>query len=160
MKKTAVSLLCCALICAAPVSASAAAPDSYSENAVLSTSVPLDHLIRFRVTGNVEFKLDGKTGSEFTVGRQSEPLLEIIPKAGEKITSVTVNGEDMTDKLENNSYRFPPVYEDKEIIVEVKTENTAEPNSSPKTGAIGGTTLAAAALLGAVVFAKMRKTEN
>lgn len=165
MKKLTAFLLCVFLLSAFSVTAFAddiapAPPDT--RKAVVSTVVPDDHTITFKVYGNVEFKLNGEKGDTFKVPRLSEPVLELFPAENQKITSITVNGEDHMDKFTDLKYTFPPIYEDKELIVQVETEEIPQPdpNPNPKTGIVGGISIGALLLLAAFGVVGRKRTNN
>ncbi len=141
MKKAAVFLLCFSMLFTGALAAYA--DDENVNNAPgnvrIETEVPDSHRFTVKVEGNVTFRLNGKEGTLFVVERLSEPELEIIPNEGERVTKVTINGEDMTDQFVDGKYKFPPVYQDEYIEVTVITEaiptDTSEPDSSPDSDA-------------------------
>ena len=61
----------------------------------------------------------------FTVERLSQPVIEIKLPDGQEIVKVTLNGEDITDKISNGKYTLPPVYEDKRLVIDTKPAQTA-----------------------------------
>ena len=137
MKKIAVFLLCLSMLSASAVTAYAEENDANTApgEATIGTEVPDSHKITVTVTGNADVTLDGKSGTKFEVERLSEPTLEIKAKDGEKITKVTLNGEDITDQLVDGKYTLPPIYEDGAYDVQVETEalpadDSSEPDSS------------------------------
>ena len=164
MKKLAAFLLCVSMLSVGTLTAFAEETPEDVRKAGIVTTVPEEHMLTFKVYGNVEFRLDGEKGNEFRVKRLSEPLLEFIPKEGEKITDVTVNGEDVTGKLTDNKYQFAPITEDKEVIVEVKTETLPkpdpEPEPNPHTGVIGGVSIGSAGLLTVFAVSRRRSKES
>jgi len=165
MKKLAAFMLCVFLLSAFSITAFADSGgiEPYDKQAVISTTVPSEHWITFKVTGNVEFLLNGEKGDRFRVPRHSEPTLELLPNEGENITSITVNGEDFADKFVDNKYTFPPITEDKELIVLVETEKLPEPKPSddtPHTGIVGGISVGALALLGIFGIAGRKRTDK
>lgn len=135
MKKIAVFLLCLSMLSASAVVASAEEePNIAPGEATIGTEVPDSHKITVTVTGNADVTLDGKSGTEFEVERLSEPVIEIKAKDGEKITKVTLNGEDITDKLVDGKLTLDQIYEDKALDIQVETEalpvDSSEPDSS------------------------------
>ena len=133
MKKIAVFLLCLSMLSASAVTAYAEENDANTApgEATIGTEVPDSHEIIITVKGNVDFTLNGKTGTEFEVERLSEPVIEIKAKDGEKITKVTLNGEDITDQLVDGKYTLPPIYEDGEYEIVVETEEVPADSSEP-----------------------------
>ncbi|MBR1392917.1 MAG: hypothetical protein IJ561_03675 [Ruminococcus sp.] len=162
MKKIAALLLCISLLTAPCLTAYAEANSAPGE-ATIGTVVPDSHKVKVKVTGNVDFSLNGETGDEFTVPRLSEPKLKVTPKPGERITSVTLDGEDITDKLKDGTYTLPPVYEDTEAVIEAVTEKAPGENGgstvNPTTGVVGGISVSAA-LLTAFVFVRRKGKEE
>ena len=136
MKKIAVFLLCLSMLSASAVTAYAEENDANTApgEATIGTEVPDSHKITVTVTGNADVTLDSNSGTEFEVERLSEPVIEIKAKDGEKITKVTLNGEDITDQLVDGKYTLPPIYEDKALDIQVETEalpvDSSQPDSS------------------------------
>lgn len=139
MKKTAALTaalwICVCLLLFSSTTALAQETESYTEGVGISVEVPGSHLLTIIVTGNADVTLDGQEGTVFTVARLSEPVLEIRAKNGKKMTKVTLNGEEITDKLVDGHYTLAPVYEDRtlHIIVETAEETTVEPTAAPTT---------------------------
>ena len=102
--------------------------------ATIGTEVPDSHEIIITVKGNVDFTVNGETGTKFDVERLSQPVIEIKAKDGEKITKVTLNGEDITDQLVDGKLTLDPIYEDKALDIQVETEalpvDSSQPDSS------------------------------
>lgn len=136
MKKIAVFLLCLSMLSASAVTAYAEENDANTApgEATIGTEVPDSHKITVTVTGNANVTLDSKSGTEFEVERLSEPVIKIKAKDGEKITKVTLNGEDITDQLVDGKLSLDPIYEDKALDIQVETEalpvDSSEPDSS------------------------------
>ena len=133
MKNIAVFLLCLSMLSASAVVAHAeeAETNTAPGEATIGTEVPDSHKIIITVEGNVDFTVNGETGTEFEVERLSQPVIEIKAKDGEKITKVTINGEDITDQLVDGKYTLPPVYEDGEYEIVVETEEVPADSSGP-----------------------------
>ncbi len=130
MKKLAVFLLCLSMLSAAAVTASADdEPNTAPGEATIGTVVPDSHRLTVNVTGNADVTVDGKEGTEFEVERLSQPVIEIKAKDGEKLTKVLVNGEDITDKLEDGMLTLDPIYEDMTLDIQVETEALPEDSS-------------------------------
>ena len=169
MKKIAVFLLCLSMLSASAVTAYAEENDANTApgEATIGTEVPDSHKITVTVTGNADVTLDGKSGTGFEVERLSEPTLEIKAKDGEKITKVTLNGEDITDKLVDGKYKLPPIYEDGAYDVQAETEalpadDSTKPanNDNPNTGVIGGLSIGSGLVLAALVMARRKGKDN
>ena len=131
MKKIAALLLCLSVFSAGALTAYAEEPNTAPGEATIGTVVPDSHEIIITVKGNVDFTLNGETGTKFEVERLSEPVIEIKAKDGEKITKVTLNGEDITDQLVDGKYTLPPIYEDGEYEIVVETEEVPADSSEP-----------------------------
>ena len=176
MKKAAALLLCAFMLCASclTVYAEDEAANTSSRETVITAEVPDSHELTVKITGNVTIKVNGEEGTKFKVPRLSEPVLELIPHDGERIVKVTINDVDMTDQFVDNKYVFPPLYEDKDVIVNVVTEpipenssgSSSEPdsstsdsgqNSNPVTGIAGGLSVGAVVVLSLVIVGKKRK---
>ena len=190
MKKIAVPLLCLSMLCAFLASSEAAAaeaaavPDNNSGQAVINTEVPALHNVTVKLVGSGSFELDGKSGSVFQVDRLSEPMLKISPDSDWELTSLTVNGTEVTDKIADLSYTFEPVYEDKEAVItltrsesipdsgppdssedEPSTPESSSPDSqggsgNPATGVIGSVSIGTAILIGALSVIRYRNKDN
>lgn len=133
MKKIAVLLLCLSMLSASAVTAYAEEADANTApgEATIGTVIPDSHKITIKVKGNAVVKVNGKEGTEFEVERLSEPVIEIKAKDGEEITKVTLNGEDITDKIVDGKYILPAVYEDGEYELTVETEKLPDDSSKP-----------------------------
>lgn len=99
----------------------------FAEEATVSTSVPSSHTLTV-IAEHADVFYEGKSGDNFSVPRLSEPTLLIRPESGQKVSKVTLNGEDITDKVIGGYYTLPSVYEEKELIVET-VEVPAESDS-------------------------------
>ena len=132
MKKMAVILLCFSMLCAASVTASAqVSQDSESGQAVIGTEVPASHIINVTLIGSGSYDLDGETGSSFEAQRLSQPMLSIKPDSGWEITSVTLNGSDITEEVSaDGQYIFEPVYEDKTVVITLTGQESSAPDPS------------------------------
>lgn len=188
MKKTAAFLLCLSMLSAGAVTAYAEQADANTApgEATIATSVPDSHKITVTVTGNADVAFDGKTGTEFEVERLSEPVLEIKAKDGEKLTKVTLNGEDITDKLADGRYTLSPVYENETLDIQVQTQalpaddpsgpdssapdskandssqedKTSPVNDNPVTGVIGGVSICSGLIMAALITAKRNSKDK
>ena len=135
MKKLTALLLCILLMFVCSVTA-------FAQTVGIDTVVPDSHTVTVTVTGDATAELDGEAGTPFTVERLSEPVLRFIPADGKQIVKITLNGEDITDQLDGDTYKLAPVYEDMTLDVQVQTENvpeqpteapTEQPTSAPAT---------------------------
>lgn len=127
MKKLTALLLCILLMFVCSVTA-------FAQTVGIDTVVPDSHTVTVNVTGDATAELDGKAGTTFTVDRLSEPVLRFIPADGKQIVKITLNGEDITDQLDGDTYKLAPVYEDMTLDVQVQTENVPEqPTEAPTT---------------------------
>ena len=67
--------------------------------------------------------------------RQSTPQLLIRADSGRKITSVTLDGEDVTNRLVGGRLTLPKVISDRRLIVlKVAVKDTPPGGNSPQTG--------------------------
>jgi len=131
MKKTAVFLLCLSLLGAGSLTAFAdEEPNTTLGQATIKTEVPASHNIIITVKGNADLTVNGKTGTEFEVERLSEPVIKITAKDGEKVTKVSINGEDVTAKIDDGKYTLPPIYENGEYEIEIVSEKLPVPDES------------------------------
>lgn len=125
MRKITALLLCVLLMAVCSVTA-------FAETVGIDTVVPDSHTVTINVTGDATATLDGKEGTTFTVERLSEPVLRFIPADGKQIVKITLNGEDITDQLDGDTYKLAPVYEDMTLDVQVQTEDVPEqPTEAP-----------------------------
>ena len=119
MRKITALLLCVLLMTVCSVTA-------FAETVGIDTVVPDSHTVMINVTGDASATLDGKEGSTFTVERLGEPVLRFIPADGKLITKVTLNGEDITDKLVDGAYTLSSVYKDKILNIQAETTDFLE----------------------------------
>lgn len=127
MKKLTALLLCILLMFVCSVTA-------FAQTVGIDTVVPDTHTVTVNVTGDATVELDGEAGTTFTVERLSEPVLRFIPADGKQIVKITLNGEDITDQLDGDTYKLAPVYGDMTLDVQVQTENVPEqPTEAPTT---------------------------
>lgn len=125
MKKLTALLLCILLMFVCSVTA-------FAETVGIDTVVPDTHTVTVNITGDATAELDGEAGTTFTVERLSEPVLRFIPADGKQIVKITLNGEDITDQLDGDTYKLAPVYEDMTLDVQVQTEDVPEqPTEKP-----------------------------
>lgn len=131
MKKLTALLLCILLMAVCSVTA-------FAQTVGIDTVVPDSHTVTVNITGDATAELDGEAGTTFTVDRLSEPVLRFIPADGKQIVKITLNGEDITDQLDGDTYKLAPVYEDMTLDVQVQTEDvpeqpTEKPTEAPTT---------------------------
>lgn len=127
MKKLTALFLCILLMSVCSVTA-------FAQTVGIDTVVPDSHTVTVNITGDATAELDGKAGTTFTVERLSEPVLRFIPADGKQIVKITLNGEDITDQLDGDTYKLAPVYEDMTLDVQVQTEDVPEqPTEAPTT---------------------------
>ena len=131
MKKLTALLLCILLMFVCSVTA-------FAQTVGIDTVVPDSHTVTVNITGDATAELDGEAGTTFTVDRLSEPVLRFIPADGKQIVKITLNGEDITDQLDGDTYKLAPVYEDMTLDVQVQTEDvpeqpTEKPTEAPTT---------------------------
>ena len=125
MKKLTAFLLCILLMSVCSVTA-------FAQTVGIDTVVPDSHTVTVNITGDATAELDGEAGTTFTVERLSEPVLRFIPADGKQIVKITLNGEDITDQLDGDTYKLAPVYEDMTLDVQVQTEDVPEqPTEAP-----------------------------
>ena len=185
MKKYAVFLLCLSMLTCTAIPAFAEGEQNPTTGeATIGTEVPETHDLKLTITGDVDVKVNGVDGKEFTVERLSEPVLEIKAKDGEQITKVVLNGEDVTDQLKDGKLKLPGIYEDSEYVLSAETENISDPssksessskkaetvsanspkpnasNANPATGVAGGVSLGTAVLLAAIGIARNKGSED
>lgn len=135
MKKIAVFLLCFSLLSSNTITVCAAEPNTAPGEAMITTEVPESHHIRLMIKGFVDVTLDGQSGTDFTVERLSQPVLEFIPN-GRRIIKLLLNGEDITDAVKNGLYTLAPVYGDMvlEIIAETEEIPSEQSGNDPGRG--------------------------
>lgn len=119
-----ISLLLCFLLLSL-CSKTAFAEDIVNENesnkgVVISLTVPNNHTITVIADG-AKVSLDGVTGDEFIVERQSTPKLLIKADSGRVIKSVTLEENDVVNKLQDDYLQLEPVYKDLTLIVTTET---------------------------------------
>lgn len=117
MKKLTVLLCALALLCSfcLPVFA-----DNEKSTVTITTTVPSTHTITVKQADGAAVTCNGKSGTTFTVERLSQPQLLVRPDSGRVLTSVLVNGVDVTAAVQDGSYTLPAVYED--LTITVKTD--------------------------------------
>ena len=130
MRKMTAVLLCVFLLTMLSVTAFAAAPQTFSGQTVITTTVPYNHKVVIHITGNANVTLDGEPGEEHIVDRMSQPVLDIIPNDGEKVTKVLLNGVDITDQVNDGEYVLLPVYQDEDLDFQVETKKTEQSDTS------------------------------
>ena len=185
MKKYAVFLLCLSMLTCTAIPAFAEGEQNPTTGeATIGTEVPETHDLKLTITGDVDVKVNGVDGKEFTVERLSEPVLEIKANDGEKITKDVLNGEDVTDQVVDGKLKLPSVYEDGVYDLSIETESISDsssksessskkpetvsayspkPNASnanPATGVAGGVSLGTAVLLAAIGIARKNDSED
>ena len=134
MKRLAAALMCLCLFSYCPIIANAEETSS-ADGAVISVTVPESHTLTVEAPDNVEVLVNGNKGAVFNIERLSEPTIEIKAHDDEEIVKVTLNGENISDKLVNGQYKLPPVYENLTLEVETKAQETTptEPTTQSTT---------------------------
>lgn len=135
MRKIASLLLCFLLLSLCSVTAFAATVNEAEPNkdVVISVTVPNDQSI-IVVSDGAAVSLEGVTGDKFTVDRQATPKLLIKADTGRVIKSVLLDGEDVTDKLQDGYLQFDPVYKDVTVTVTTEAAPNVPGTDSPQTG--------------------------
>lgn len=103
-----------------------------AQEVTIRTSVPDRHTLTVNAQ-HADVFYQEKAGTEFEIERLSEPTLLIRPDDGYKVSKVTLNGEDITDKIIGGYYTLEPVFEEKMLVVEtvdVTTDSDSTHNIS------------------------------
>lgn len=96
---------------------------AFAQEVTIRTSVPDSHTLTVNAE-KAQVMYQGKAGTEFEIERLSEPTLLIRPDDGYKVSKVTLNGEDITDKIIGGYYTLEPVFEEKTLVVETVAVTT------------------------------------
>ncbi len=135
MKRFTVLLIClCVCFC---FSLTAFADDSTkSEGAVIHVTVPETHMITVTLPDDMDCKINGKTGEVkngnmiFEVSRMSDLLIEFVYDESSMPFAVTLNGEDITDKLTAGKFQMMNAHEDLTIKVTEKKDGITDNDST------------------------------
>lgn len=127
MRKITTLLLTLFLMCSVSITV-------FAQEVIVNTSVPDSHTLTV-TADHAQVLYQGHSDSNFEIPRLSEPTLLICADDGYKLSKVTLNGENITDKVIGNYYTLAPVYEDKKLVV----ETIAVPIASDSIHDISGT---------------------
>lgn len=146
MKKAVIILMGICMCLSIPVAAEATQTgiSSVTQQSTINTTVPDTHMVTIQsehaqVIYQHEEGDDDETQETVTyaVERFSSPQFLIQARKGWKITAVLVNGEDVTDQLEDGMLTLPEVYENQQIVVEAE-ESTEDDKKDDKKDDIAG----------------------
>ena len=135
--KRAFVLLITGLLLTVPLTVFAQALDenNQSGSAVISAAVPSSHTLTVVSDGAQVFFNGIAVNDTVSPERQSTPQLLIRADSGRKITSVTLNGEDVTNQLVGGRLTLPKVISDGRLIVlTAAVKDTPPGGNSPQTG--------------------------
>lgn len=110
MRKITTLLLTLFLMCSISIT-------GFAQEVTVNTSVPNSHTLTV-TADHAQVLYQGRSDNSFEIPRLSEPTLLIRADDGYKLSKVTLNGENITDKVIGNNYTLAPVYEDKKLVVE------------------------------------------
>ena len=109
--------------------------NNQSGSAVISAAVPSSHTLTVVSDGAQVFFNGIALNNTVSPERQSTPQLLIRADSGHKITSVTLDGEDVTNRLVDGRLTLPKVISDGRLIVLTAAETDTPPGgNSPQTG--------------------------
>ena len=135
--KRAFVLLITGLLLTMPLTVFAQTLDenNQSGSAVISAAVPSSHTLTVVSDGAQVFFNGIAVNDTVSLERQSTPQLLIRADSGRKITSVTLNGEDVTNQLVGGRLTLPKVISDGRLIVlTAAVKDTPPGGNSPQTG--------------------------
>lgn len=104
----------------------------WAQETTLTTNIPSVHTLHIELTGNGRIVVDGvsyEQTADKQIKRHSAPEISVIPDNGWKIKSVTLDGQDITGKIQRDTFTFPEIYGDVELIVVFEAQS-----GTPQTG--------------------------
>ena len=135
--KCAFVLLITGLLLTVPLTVFAQTLDenNQSGSTVISAAVPSSHTLTVVSDGAQVFFNGIAVNDTVPLERQSTPQLLIRADSGRKITSVTLDGEDVTNRLVGGRLTLPKVISDGRLIVlTAAVKDTPPGGNSPQTG--------------------------
>jgi hypothetical protein len=99
---------------------------AYAEDAVISTTVPNNHIVTIETEGG-QVTADGVIcGETLAVERQKEQTYQFLPDDGKTLESVTYNGEDVTAQVVDGTFTAPAIIADSTLKVVFKDAPASE----------------------------------
>lgn len=134
--KYAFVLLIAGLLLTMPLTVFAQTLDenNQSGSAVISAAVPSSHTLTVVSDGAQVFFNGIAVNDTVSPERQSTPQLLIRADSGRKITSVTLDGEDVTNQLVGGRLTLPKVISDGRLIVLTAAETVTDEKDTPPGG--------------------------
>lgn len=134
--KCAFVLLITGLLLTMPLTVFAQTLDenNQSGSTVISAAVPSSHTLTVVSDGAQVLFNEIAVNDTVSLERQSTPQLLIRADSGHKITSVTLNGEDVTNQLVGGRLTLPKVISDGRLIVLTAAETVTDEKDTPPGG--------------------------
>lgn len=113
------------IVALAPISA-------WAQETTLTANVPSVHTLHIELTGSGKIAVDGvpyERAADIQIKRHSTPDILINPDNGWKIKSVFLEGQNISDRIQNGTFLFPEICDDMELIVVFEAQS-----NNPQTG--------------------------
>lgn len=104
----------------------------WAQETTLTANVPFFHTLHIELIGKGQIVVDDVpygTTADIQIERQSTPVVSVESDSGWIIKSVSLNGQNITQKIQNNSFVVPTMCDDTALIVVFE-----EQSSNPQTG--------------------------
>lgn len=105
---------------------------AWAQETSLTTNIPSVHTLHIELIGNGSIVVDGvpyEKTADIQIKRHSTPDISVTPDSGWKIKSVTLDGQDITGKIQRDTFTFPEICGDVELIVVFEAQS-----GTPQTG--------------------------
>ena len=104
----------------------------WAQETTLTVNVPSAHTLHIELIGNGRVIVDGVPYEEtvnIQINRHSTPDISAIPDSGWRIKSVFLDGQDITEQIQSDTFTFSEMCDDLKLIVVFETQS-----STPQTG--------------------------
>lgn len=128
MKKSLYLFIAIFLTC---LSSLALCVNAEEKSATFTTDVPAKHNINLTLKGQGPILINDSpynNGALILVDDHSNAIIKLPPDSNLRINKITINGEDVTDKIVNNTFEIKDITYDIDLYVEVvEAEKTPTP---------------------------------
>lgn len=104
----------------------------WAQETTLKTNIPSVHTLHIELTGNGKVVVDGvpyEKTVDIQINRHSTPDISVEEENGWKVKSVFLDGQDITEQIQSDTFTFPEMCDDTELIVAFEAQS-----STPATG--------------------------
>ena len=104
----------------------------WAQETTLTLNVPFTHTLHIELIGNGRVIVDGvpyEKTVDIQIKRHSTPDISVEAENGWKVKSVFLDGQDITEQIQSDTFTFSEMCDDLKLIVVFETQS-----STPQTG--------------------------